>query len=58
MGENSRAPDFEKAEAATGRIFDLLDRKRVIDNLSEEGKKNNTDDFNTLCFNNTGGNKQ
>ncbi|NXX41749.1 MDR1 protein, partial [Tricholaema leucomelas] len=35
----SLAPDFGKAKASAQRIFQLLDRKPVIDSYSEEGEK-------------------
>jgi hypothetical protein len=33
--------DVEKAKAAAGRIFELIDRESEIDPLSDEGKKQN-----------------
>ena len=35
----SFAPDYKKAKLSANRIFELLDRKPVIDGESEEGSK-------------------
>ena len=40
MGQtNNRTPDFKKAREAVARIFSLVERVPVIDNLSEEGMR-------------------
>ncbi len=36
---NSLAPDYKKAMIAAARMFKLVDRVPVIDNMSEDGKK-------------------
>ena len=38
-GENNQSPNFAKAKIAAERVLALLERKPVVDNLSEGGKK-------------------
>ncbi|XP_074693178.1 ATP-binding cassette sub-family B member 5 isoform X2 [Strix aluco] len=47
----SLAPDYGKARMSAERIFQLLDRKPLIDSYSEEGEKLLADGFDTRSLN-------